>query len=315
MTGIYKIINNITEKVYIGQATNIAARWKEHLRRPFEKNYNEYHSHLYNSIRLYGIENFSFSVVEMCEEENLDEREKFWIEYYNSYNPSLGYNETLGGKGTSGKGVFLDYDSANEIKILLSETNMTQWEIANEFQVDQSMVSYINIGDLWHDDERAYPIRERSKPSEKQNACVDCGASIHRKSTRCVECATKERLKQQYNKPTIDSLENMLIERGGSASKVAEDCGVAAKTIRLWCKEYGLSYNVKDYVQDTNGKKIHNGKRAIRQIEMDTNTIVKEYESIADATRKTGITHIWDVCNGKRTQVGGYRWEYVNDIT
>ena len=315
MTGIYKITNNINGKIYIGQAVNIAARWKEHLYRPFKDTYDEYNSHLYNSIRLYGIENFSFSVVEICAEEELNEKEIFWIDFYNSYNPSVGYNSTLGGGGTCGKGVFLDIDSANEIKNLLTETNMTQWEIASEFHIDQATVSYINIGDLWFDDECSYPLRDRNcskSTDEKSNVCVDCGVKIHKKSTRCVECAKKERLRQ-YSKPSIEELQNTLIECKGSASQAADKYGVAAKTIRVWCKEYGISYNVKDYVDVSSDSSTHKWKRAVQQVDIKTHEIIHEFESITEATRKTGITHIVDVCKGKREQSGGYFWKYKNN--
>ena len=92
MIGIYKITNKINKKVYIGQSININARWKEHLNNAQTKD-----NVIYKAMRKYGIENFVFEIVELCSEYLLDEREKYWIQYYDSYNN--GYNMSLGGEG------------------------------------------------------------------------------------------------------------------------------------------------------------------------------------------------------------------------
>lgn len=88
LIGIYKITNNINGKIYIGQSTRVKTRWEEHKNRPREA--------IGEAIKKYGFENFTFEMIEECkEEQQLDEREKYWINYYNSY--ENGYNLTLGG--------------------------------------------------------------------------------------------------------------------------------------------------------------------------------------------------------------------------
>lgn len=52
---------------------------------------------LYQAIRKYGVENFSFEVLEECDTSLLDEKEVYYINLYNSYKE--GYNATLGGQG------------------------------------------------------------------------------------------------------------------------------------------------------------------------------------------------------------------------
>ena len=95
MIGIYKITNVLNNQCYIGQSTNIQIRWNQHLK-TFKN--NEYpHLKIYQAFKNYGIENFSFEVIEQCTMNDLDEREKYWIKYYNSYNS--GYNMTPGGTG------------------------------------------------------------------------------------------------------------------------------------------------------------------------------------------------------------------------
>lgn len=94
MIGIYKITNQLTQEVYIGQSKNIKHRIAQH--KAASKRLNET-ALLYRKIREYGIENFSFDVIEECNVDKLDEREIYWISYYNSY--EKGYNMTRGGQG------------------------------------------------------------------------------------------------------------------------------------------------------------------------------------------------------------------------
>ena len=93
--GIYKIVNNISGKIYIGQSINVELRWKHH------KNYYNYEykkNHLYSAFKKYGIDNFTFSIICEVPENVLDVYEISYINYYDSTNPKNGYNKTLGGK-------------------------------------------------------------------------------------------------------------------------------------------------------------------------------------------------------------------------
>ena len=90
---IYKITNNINNKSYIGKTErSIEVRYKEHLR---HKDYLDLP--LYRAFNKYGIENFSISQIEECDNNDLDNREIYWINYYKTY--SDGYNCTGGGEG------------------------------------------------------------------------------------------------------------------------------------------------------------------------------------------------------------------------
>lgn len=97
MIGIYKITNNINQKVYIGQSVNIEERIKQHFWKASNKNDISYNSALHLAIRKYGKENFSWSIVEECPIDMLDEKEKYYIKYYNSLSPN-GYNILTGGQ-------------------------------------------------------------------------------------------------------------------------------------------------------------------------------------------------------------------------
>ena len=95
ITGIYKITNQINNKIYIGQAVNIRRRWTDHKYRSSIPN-KEYEKYLYRAFRKYGLENFSFEILEECTREQLNERENYYILLYHSNDSQYGYNETSG---------------------------------------------------------------------------------------------------------------------------------------------------------------------------------------------------------------------------
>ena len=88
--GIYKIENLINNKVYIGQSRDIKKRWREHMRELNNKTHRN--QHLISAWHKYGFENFSFEILEECDEEILNSREVYWMNYYNSLDKNYGYN-------------------------------------------------------------------------------------------------------------------------------------------------------------------------------------------------------------------------------
>lgn len=94
MAYVYKIINDVNGKIYIGKTEfSIEKRFKQHCKDAF-KNQDEIRP-LYRAMRKYGIEHFHISEIEQTDQPN--EREKYWIEYFGSF--KNGYNATLGGDG------------------------------------------------------------------------------------------------------------------------------------------------------------------------------------------------------------------------
>ena len=97
MVGIYKITNNINGKIYIGQSINIDKRIKEHFWKAQNENDVSFNSILYQAIRKYGAENFSWEVLEECSTEEIDILEQKYIAQYNCITPN-GYNIMAGGQ-------------------------------------------------------------------------------------------------------------------------------------------------------------------------------------------------------------------------
>lgn len=79
--GIYKITEISTGKCYIGQSNNIMERFKQHIKRGIGAEAPT-RNKLYPAMSSAGPENFTFEVIEECERERLDEREKYWTDYF-----------------------------------------------------------------------------------------------------------------------------------------------------------------------------------------------------------------------------------------
>lgn len=130
MPYIYKIINDINNKVYIGKTYNsIEKRFKEHCSDSNRK--NSKNRPLYNAMNKYGIEHFSIELIEETNEP--EEREKYWIEQYNSFKD--GYNATIGGDGKP-------YIDRQLVKSLYNKFGSCK-EVAEIMKIDKETISKI----------------------------------------------------------------------------------------------------------------------------------------------------------------------------
>lgn len=99
-TGIYRLTNLKNKKVYIGQAVDIAERFKQHIKCGL--GIDTPSNMLYKAMIKDGVENFTFEVLEECDRSQLNDREKFYIDFYRSQ--EHGYNMNRGGSKDYGKG-------------------------------------------------------------------------------------------------------------------------------------------------------------------------------------------------------------------
>lgn len=91
--GIYKITNQLTNQSYIGQSVDVDKRWKDHCKCGLGID-TPAGNKLYKAMEKDGLQNFSFELLEECSREELDEKEKYYIELYQAY--EFGYNSTVG---------------------------------------------------------------------------------------------------------------------------------------------------------------------------------------------------------------------------
>lgn len=130
--GIYRILNTINNKFYIGSSVNLRKRLYEHrrlLRLGKHENY-----HLQNAFTKYGEENFKFEIIEVLKEVPKDIRvlrdlETDYIQKFKSYDQSIGYNVIKGGIGTINTPCSEEKRQKFQkvIKVSLRETKMFLW--------------------------------------------------------------------------------------------------------------------------------------------------------------------------------------------
>lgn len=91
--GIYKITNLKTQQCYIGQSVDVAQRWKDHVKCGLGIDASTTNK-LYNAMQNDGAWSFTFELIEECKREDLNKKEAYWIQMYQS--DKFGYNSTKG---------------------------------------------------------------------------------------------------------------------------------------------------------------------------------------------------------------------------
>ena len=229
MTGIYKFENKINHHIYVGQAKDIERRYKNHISRAFSKNQNvsEYDSPLHCALRKYGVDNFIFEVLEECSAELLNEREIYWINFYNSYKE--GYNCTTGGSNQEATQKY-NKEFVDKIKQLLIENKKTYDEIHNEYQISLGRISEINTGKIWYDENLEYPLRSLKKFCY----CEKCGKQISKQTQNqlCIDCFNKVKRKVT-TRPNREELKQLIREK--SFVEIGKIYSVSDNAIRKWC--------------------------------------------------------------------------------
>lgn len=138
---IYKITNKINGKVYIGQTIqSLKDRWYRHCAKKNLSD-NEMNMHIKRAILKYGKENFTIEILEECNSTLLNERERFYISYFNSYQD--GYNSTLGGQDGA-----KPLQTSNEIQkevVELYKCGFSLRTIGKEYNIDKTTVKGILI--------------------------------------------------------------------------------------------------------------------------------------------------------------------------
>lgn len=178
MVVIYRIHNNINEKNYIGQSRNWKKRINHYRSNPFNKNCKGYNRPINAAIRKYGIDNFTFFIVESfddnVEQKILDDKEKFYIKYYHSLVNEHGYNIEYGGHyETKDKisyeeklnmSTIFSSEEIKDIQKLLIEKKSFSF-IMNKYKgrLGSSFLSNINCGLNFKNDKWTYPLQEPFK--------------------------------------------------------------------------------------------------------------------------------------------------------
>lgn len=156
---IYLITNNFNDLVYIGQTTKTLEEriywYKKDIK--LKKKVTP----IIATMRKYGIDNFNFQIIEdnIENQDILDERERYWIRYYDSNNPEKGYNRDSGGVSGGFK--------SKETKKLIGETTKDKW--ANE-KTAKRMLEGLRKG--------TETVKQRAETNFVIAKCLQCGKEI-----------------------------------------------------------------------------------------------------------------------------------------
>lgn len=181
---IYLITNNFNNLVYIGQTTKTLEEriyWYKK-----DTKLKKKVTPIISAIREYGIDNFNFQIIEdnIKNQDFLDERERYWIRYYDSDNPEKGYNRDSGGVSGGTK--------SKETKKLIGETTKDKW--ANE-ETAKRMLEGLRKG--------TETTKQRAKTNFVVVKCLQCGKEIKLKPYQAKDrkfCSNK--CLGEYNKIT-----------------------------------------------------------------------------------------------------------------
>ena len=329
--GIYKIENLVTGSVYIGQSIDISRRWRDEKADAFNERASSYETYLSRAFRKYckiddknvpDFSNFSFEVLEECSADQLNSREQFYIDKFDSFNH--GYNMTVGGaaeyKYVAEEKVLTKDQVFEIVKCLQTELLKSSDEIGKQFGISGRMVRNINNGTCHHLDSLTYPIRPRfiSNPRNEM-------LRIEYKNGKQVTKTAKTVISKCPNK-------NILFEQlyNSSFTAVGKLYGVSATTVQKWLKQFDVPSSIKEFklwyaqeilqlntqMNQSLDLAVTSKYKAIpiKQFTLNGQYITR-YQSLnaaarAVSTNNFGSVHIKEVCEGKRKSAYGFFWQF-----
>lgn len=243
MIGIYKIENLLNHRCYIGQSRDIEKRWRNHKIAAFNSNQKSYDYPLYRAIRKYGLDNFSFEIIELCSIEDLDCKEIYWIGFYHAF--ESGYNQTIGGQ-------IIAHPKLTELQVAEIKKRLinfidtdTHQKIANDYGISTDTIQAINNGRAWFDDKLTYPLhKSKYTPKGKYFYCLDCGKRITKNAIRCNNCNNK--YKKKINRPPLSREELKQLIKTTPFTTIGKIYGVSDNAVRKWCDKYNLPRRSKE---------------------------------------------------------------------
>lgn len=294
MVGIYKIENLVNHKCYIGQSVNCSQRWSQH--RSMLRHNNHENQHLQNAWNKYGEDNFQHEILEECLQEQLNDREKYWIDYYQSYKRSNGYNISMEENGSIYNPI-LQFDlSGNFIK---------EW---------------------------SRPIEAANKTNICVNTIYGCLNKKHKNAGKYIWVRKDDYtdknslswyLKDQVNQNVLQyDINGKFIKQWNTLADAVRAYG---NTVSQCCVHevrtaYGFIWKYTNDPLEINDEYIfkvthanRHGSKPFVQIDINGN-IVAEYYSLRDATQ-LGYSErmIYECYNGKKKKYKDYIWCLLQD--
>lgn len=204
MIGIYKITNKLNNHSYIGLSTKLEERWKYH-QNPYNQK-RESNKTLYKAFAKYGIENFTFEILEECSIQELGEKEKYYIAKYDTY--YNGYNMTSGGEDNVGDAHPRHKLSEKDvIDIRIRYNNLERRK--EVYELYKNRIGESGFGKIWKGESWQHIMPEVYTPENKEFHLHNTGnkgssngrARLTEEDVRAIRIRKKngEQLKDVYN--------------------------------------------------------------------------------------------------------------------
>ena len=323
---IYKISNNINSKVYIGQTTRtIQERFSEH--KNFAKNGSNFLIH--KNMRKNGIENFFVEKIEECPNNLLDNRERYWIQYYNSY--YNGYNATTGGNNVLMQKALPNFEQVYQDYVI---ENKTVQQIAKKYDIcDESVRKILKRNGIQIKKKSLYNYKEVAQSYEllqNERAVCDkfqCSAEVVKRACKkynikilsAEESVSKNCSRKVYQ---IDIKSNNVIKVFDSFTQAGIAMGDKSKAMNIsaCCNgkqktAYGYRWS---YSKNFDKKYVLNDKKKkVIQINKDTGENICTFDCVADAAEDLSGSRngpyscsIAACARGEIKTAYGFKWQY-----
>lgn len=286
--GIYKITSP-TGKIYIGQSINIKYRFSCYRYYKCKKQ-----PKLYNSLKKHTWQKHKFEILEECDndEDLLNEREKHYVDLFQTFNTNNGLNVRDGG----GKNAKMSNETKEKIRKIRLGTKHTPETLAKLKNVNNGRI-YPKGGKASEETKAKMSLAQKGK---KKNWTEQARVRFHEaRGGKKFSSGHKDALKKGWlkRKANPNYKHSLLGYKHTSASK--------EKMSQTHKKNIKNSDNLRAMAK-ANGKKIN-------QIDLITGEIIETFPSIGDAHRSTGINRcsIKNCCQNKFKRAGNFNWQYV----
>lgn len=252
-SGIYKIINLINQKIYIGRSNNIFARINSH-----GIAYKKGKVPLYNAIRKYGKENFTYDVIEYCAPEKTIEQEVYWINFFNPSNNLIGYNCDIVETGT----LYKSKETREKLSNSLKGNQNGKGQIPSPERI--ALTIKLNKERVWTDEQRnklriANLGKKHSEETrlKRNKAITGVKKNLTNEARKILSERIKNSIKNQkgINHPniiTIDKfdLNNNFIENYFSINEACSKTGLTINQMRRQLYRYKKSIDGFRYLRN-----------------------------------------------------------------
>jgi group I intron endonuclease len=303
-SGIYKFTNRVNGKVYIGQSRNIYLRYKEHRK--------DQNSGMSIAIKKYGIESFNFEVIERVDDlTNLNEREQYWLDYYQAFRRSRGYNRA---------------------KLV------TNFKLGRKHSAEANLALGIRMKAYWANNPNPNLGRKYSEETRKKISEAKLRNPLTKEQYDAISIIRVKKMTKRVAQ--IDLKTSQLIQVWESVTAIQQQLGIPAASIRYACRGFQNNKNgrypktshagyrweytdlepaIYDKAHKTNLKSI--GKR-VAQIDIESGKTLRVWTGAKQVNQelRLPIEAIRCVCRGyimsasgrlPTSSYGGYRWQYV----